>query len=68
MGLLLSSYSFTKMVFIWFSLSFISSTVNDIRRKPYTVGILSTIEKRAKIMPDPTVKTTKEYGAKSWVK
>ena len=41
-----------------FSLSFLSSTVIDIRRKPYMVRIHLTIEKRAKRMPDFTVKTT----------
>ena len=42
-----------------FSLSFLSPTVNDIRRKLYMVGTYSTVEKRAKRMPDATVKTTK---------
>ena len=31
-----------------FSLSFLSPTVNDLRRKLYTVGIHSIVEKRAK--------------------
>ena len=41
-----------------FSVSFLSSTVNDVRRKLYMVGIHSTVEKRAKRMPDTTVETT----------
>ena len=41
-----------------FSLSFLSHTVNDIRRKLYMVGTYSTEEKRAKRMPDATVETT----------
>ena len=32
----------------WFSLSFLYSTVNDVRRKLYTVGIHATVGKRAK--------------------
>ena len=55
-GLLLSSHTFTKI--IRFSLSFLSSTVNDISRKLYMVGTHLTVEKRAKRMPDPTVETT----------
>ena len=31
---------------------------NDIRRKLYMVGTYSTVGKRAKRMPDPTVETT----------
>ena len=41
------------------SLSFFAFSGNDIRRKLYTVGIHSTVEKRAKGMPDITVETTK---------
>ena len=41
-----------------FFLSFLTSTVNDIRRKLYMVGTYSTVGKRAKRMPDFTVKTT----------
>ena len=46
-----------------FSLSFLFSTTNDVRRralrrKLYTVGIQSTLEKRAKRMPETTVETT----------
>ena len=41
-----------------FSLSFLFHTVNDVRRKLYTVETYSTVEKRAKIMLDPTVETT----------
>ena len=41
-----------------FSLSFLSSTVNDVRRKSYTVIIHPTVGKRTKRMPDTTVKTT----------
>ena len=41
-----------------FSLSFLSSTVNDVRRKLYTVVIHSTVGKRAKRMLDTTVETT----------
>ena len=40
-----------------FSLSFISYTVNDVRRKLYMVGIQPNVEKRAKRMPDTTVET-----------
>ena len=40
------------------SLSFFASSGNDVRRKLYTVGIHSTVEKRAKVMPDTTVDTT----------
>ena len=39
-------------------LSFLSSTVNDIRRKLSMVGTYSTVEKQAKRVPDPTVETT----------
>ena len=42
-----------------FSLSFLSSTVSDIRKKLYMVGTYSTVKKRAKRMPDTTVETTK---------
>ena len=31
---------------------------NDVRRKLYMVGTYSTVEKRAKRMPDTTVETT----------
>ena len=41
-----------------FSLSFLASTVNDITRKLYMVGIHLTVEKRAKRMPDILVETT----------
>ena len=41
-----------------FSLSFLSSTVNDARRKLYMVGIHPTVEKTAKRTPDTTVETT----------
>ena len=41
-----------------FPLSFLSPTVNDIRRKPYMVGTYSTVEKQAKRMPDATVETS----------
>ena len=41
-----------------FSLSFCASSGNDVRRKLYTVGIHSTVEKRSKGMPDTTVETT----------
>ena len=41
-----------------FPLSFLSSTVNDVRRKLYMVGIHSTVGKRAKRLPDTTVETT----------
>ena len=41
-----------------FSLSFLSSTVNDVRRKLYMVGIHLTVGKPAKRMPDTTVETT----------
>ena len=41
-----------------FSLSFLFSTVNDVRRKLYTVVKHSTEGKRAKRMPDTTVETT----------
>ena len=67
MGLLVSSHSFTKITETkciksggksQLSLSFLASTVNDVRRKLYTVGIHSTVEKRAKRMPDTTVETT----------
>ena len=40
------------------SLSFLSFTVNDVTRKLYMVGTHSTVEKRAKRMPDITVETT----------
>ena len=40
-----------------YSLSFLSSSVNDVRRKVYTVGTHSTVGKRAKRMTDPTVET-----------
>ena len=43
-----------------YSLSFLSSTDNDVRRKVYTVGTHLTVGKRAKRMPDPTVETTSE--------
>ena len=39
-------------------LSFLLYTVNDIRRKPYMVETHSTVEKRVKRTPDPTVETT----------
>ena len=48
-----------------FSLPFLSSTVNDSRRKLYMVGTHSTVEKRAKRMPDPTVETTASVAAAS---
>ena len=32
--------------------------LNDIRRKLYMVGTYSTVQKRAKRMPDTTVETT----------
>ena len=41
-----------------FSLSFLPSTVNDVRRKLFTVGIYSTVGKGAKRVPDTTVETT----------
>ena len=41
-----------------FSLSFLSPTVKDIRRKFYMVGTYLTVEKQAKRMPDATVQTT----------
>ena len=41
-----------------FSLSFLSYTVNDVRRKLHRVGIQLTVEKRAKRMPDTTLETT----------
>ena len=40
------------------SLSFLSSTVNDIRTKLNMVGTYLNVEKRAKRVPDPTVETT----------
>ena len=40
------------------SLIFLSSTVNDVRRKLNMVGIHVTVGKRAKRMPDTTVETT----------
>ena len=43
---------------IRFSLSFLSSTVNDVRRKLYMVIIHSTVGNRAKQEPDTTVETT----------
>ena len=43
-----------------FSVSFLSSTVNDVRRKLYMVKIHSIVEKRAKRMPDTTVETTSD--------
>ena len=41
-----------------FSLSFLSFTVNDVRRKLYEVVIHSTVGKRAKQLLDTTVETT----------
>ena len=41
-----------------FSLSFLSSRVNDIRRKLYMVGTYSTVWKGAKRMPNIRVETT----------
>ena len=41
-----------------FSLTFLTSTVNDVRRKLYTDGIHLTVGKQAKRMPNTTVKTT----------
>ena len=41
-----------------FSLSFLASTLNDVTRKLYTIGTQSTVEKRAKRMPDIIVETT----------
>ena len=38
--------------------SLLSYTVNDIRRKLYTVRINLTVKKRAKRMPYTTVETT----------
>ena len=43
--------------FLAFSLSFLSSRVDDNRNKLYMVGTYSTVEKRAKRMPDATVET-----------
>ena len=40
------------------SLSFLSYTVNDVRRKLYMVGIQLAVGKRARRMPDTTVETT----------
>ena len=40
-------------------LLFFACSGNDVRRKLYTVRIHSTVEKRAKGMPDITVETTK---------
>ena len=34
---------------------------NDVRRKLYMVGTYSTVEKQAKRVPDPTVKTTNQW-------
>ena len=48
-----------------FFLSSLSSTVNDIRRKPYMVGTYLTVGKQAKRMPDATVETTKLYSYSS---
>ena len=45
-----------------FSLSFLASTVNDVTRKLYMVGIHSTVEKRAKRMPDILVETALSNG------
>ena len=41
-----------------FYLSFLSYTVNDVRRKLYMVGIQLAVGKRARRMPDTTVETT----------
>ena len=50
---------FLFLLFLSFFYSFPhSSTVNDVRRKLYMVGIYSTVGKRAKRMPDNTVETT----------
>ena len=43
-----------------FSLWLLSSTVNDMKRKLYMVGIHSTVEKWAKRMPNTSVETTIE--------
>ena len=43
------------------TISFFLSTVNDIRGKLYMVGTYSTVKKRAKRMPDPTVETTNSH-------
>ena len=40
-----------------FSLLFLASTVNDLRRKLHMVKIHLTVGKRAKRMPDATVQT-----------
>ena len=48
------------------SLSFLSPTVNDIRRKHYMVGTYSTVEKRAKRIPDSTVETTDSIYMFDW--
>ena len=40
-----------------------TSTVNDVRRKLFTVRIHLTVRKRAKRMPDATVETT-TYGCR----
>ena len=47
-----------------FSLIF-SSTVNDVRRKLYMVGIYLTVGKQAKRMPDTTVETINFTKAKN---
>ena len=41
-----------------FSFSFLTYTVNEVRRKLHMVGKQSTVRKRAKRMPDTTVETT----------
>ena len=54
----------SEMYLVWnklreaLSLLFFASIVNDVRRKPQGVGIQSTVEKRAKRMPDIKVETT----------
>ena len=49
---------FHKKKVIYVTDSPCENTVNDVRRKLYTVEIHSTVGKRAKRMPDPTVETT----------
>ena len=41
-----------------FSLLFLASTINDVRRKLHMVEIHWTVGKRAKRIPDATVETT----------
>ena len=46
------------------SLIFLSSKVNDVRRKLYMVRIHLTVGKQAKRMPDTTVETTRNEQQK----